>query len=107
MRLFLITLPCIALSACMNTSPQTAAAPVAAAPFTVPMDPGLIPCSALSNPNALAAASEWTLGQARAGIMAGTRSDLPTVDAISAGLSQYCRANGNDVARNAARAIGV
>ncbi len=108
MRKILITLPCIALTACMGQSPTQTETPASqAAPFVVPMDPGAIPCSALSNPNALTAATEWATGQARARILSGASTQPPSTSAISTDLASYCRANGTDVVRNAARAIGA
>lgn len=110
MRLFLIALPVVlpvvALTACAVPSPQSAT-PVAAAPFNAPMDPGMISCGQLSNPAALAVATDWALGQARAGILAGTQTDLPSADTISSSLGSYCSANPSDTLRTASRQIGI
>lgn len=110
MRLFLITLPVVlpivALTACAAPSPQSAT-PVAAAPFNAPMDPGLMSCGQLSNPTALAVATEWALGQARGRVLAGTATDLPSADTISSNLGSYCSANQTNTLRTASRQIGI
>ena len=108
MRRFQFVLPIVALSGCISPAPQTNdAMPVAAAPFDVPMDPGLIRCSALSNPNALSAATEWALGQARAAALAGRIGGVPDAGAVSSGLAAFCAANSSANVRSAAAQIGV
>jgi len=96
------------LTACLAPAPQTSAPQAEAAlPFNVPMDPGMISCSSLANPQALLVATQWALGQSRAALMAGQIAAAPTADAMSARLADYCRSNGSANIRTATRAVGA
>ncbi|MBU2992968.1 hypothetical protein Q4555_02800 [Octadecabacter sp. 1_MG-2023] len=106
MRYLFLALPVATLSACIAPAPQpTSDAAVLAQPFTMPMDPGLIRCDQLSNTAALDAATDWTLGRARAAVLAGRLSAVPDTLSVSGALSAYCQSNRNDVLRNAAIAV--
>ena len=111
MRLISIAaLSIMGLSACLGPAPQSAdPAPAVQTTiaFTAPMDPGMISCTALSNPAALAVATDWTMGQARAAVMAGRMATAPTPDAMSVALANYCTANGSSNVRTAARTMGA
>lgn len=108
MRLTLMIVPMITLGACTSPTLQTSAqaTPQVAAIFDIPMDPGLIGCDRLSNPAALAAASEWAMGQARARVISGQSSSLPDLTTMSANLSAYCSANSGDTVRAAVGQLG-
>ena len=105
MRLTLLVIPALAIGAC-TTTPQQAATPAAsAAPiaaFEVPMDSGLIRCTSLTNPTALGAATQWTIGQARAGTLAGRVANIPDQSALAQGFTAYCAENPNSTIRMAA-----
>jgi hypothetical protein len=105
MRLTLLAIPALALGAC-TTTPQQATTPTAntapIAAFEVPMDPGLIRCSALTNPTALTEATQWTIGQARAGVLSGRVADIPDQSALAQSFSAYCSENPNNTVRMAA-----
>jgi hypothetical protein len=102
------TLSIIGLSACLDPAPQSDDPAVQTTiAFTAPMDPGIISCAALSNPAALAVATEWTMGQARAAVMAGRMASAPKPDAMSVALANYCTANETSNVRAAARTMGA
>lgn len=105
MRLTLLAIPALVLGAC-TAMPQQAATPSAStapiAAFETPMDPGLIGCSDLTNPNALAAATQWTIGQARAGVLAGRVANIPEQGALAQSFTTYCSENPNSTVRMAA-----
>jgi len=61
----------------------------------------------LSNPVALAAATDWTMGQARAAALAGRIGGVPDAATVSSGLAGYCNANGGDSVRTAAAQLGI
>jgi hypothetical protein len=110
MRLFLLMLPIAALGACGTPAPQSEtsiSAVPASAVFDLPMDPGLIQCDRLTNPAALSAASNWALGQARAGGLSGRVAAVPDAATLSNNLAQYCSANGGDTVRIAASQLGL
>lgn len=109
MRLLLLILPATALLGCATApAPQQGIDPVqASAPFVVPMDPATIPCSALTNPQALDVATQWTLGRARAGVLAGTRPAVPDEQSLSGNLSAYCATNPSATLSTAAAQLGV
>jgi len=112
MRLFLLTLPIVSLSACATTDfrPQPSiqtSAPVVAGPFIVPIDPGTIRCANLSNPTALTAATDWALGKARGAALAGTLGAVPDTSVLSGNLASHCSANPNDTVRGAAQQFGI
>ncbi|AKS45699.1 hypothetical protein SAMN05444287_0797 [Octadecabacter temperatus] len=105
MRLTLLVIPAFALGACTAVPQQTVsttASPEPIAAFEVPMDPGLIRCSSLTNPNALAAATQWTIGQARAGVLAGRVAELPNEGNLAQTFTAYCAENPNNTVRAAA-----
>ena len=107
MRTIFLALPVLALHAC---APAPTAAPegaASAAPFAVPMDPGGISCAHLSNPQALAAASEWAMGQARAAVLAGRIAAVPAAQDVASGLAAYCSGNRGDTVRRAVAQIGL
>jgi hypothetical protein len=110
MRLFLLMLPIAALSACGTPAPQSET-PISAVPasavFDLPMDPGLIQCDRLTNPAALSAASNWALGQARAGGLSGRVAAVPDAATLSNNLARYCSANGGDTVRVAVAQLGL
>ena len=94
MRVKLALLGCISLGACATApEPTVSAVPVAAAQFTVPTDPGKISCTSLNNPNALGEATNWALGRARAAVLSGRISDVPTSETITQNVLTYCNAN--------------
>ena len=105
MRLTLLVIPALTLSACAVV-PQQAAPPTASAEpisaFAIPMDPGLIRCSALTNPTALAAATQWTIGQARAGVLAGRVTTAPDETSLAQTFASYCSGNPDSTVRAAA-----
>lgn len=108
MRVLILSLSAIALTACSAPSPQRPAdIRQASAPFVVPMDPGLIPCAAVSNPAAMAEAVNWTMGRARAAAMAGTAQMAVDPATLEAALSGYCAANPSANLAAATRAIGL
>ena len=105
MRLTLLAIPTLALGACAITPQQSATPPAGAVPiaaFEVPMDPGLIRCSALTNQTALAAATQWTIGQARAGVLAGRVANLPDEESLAQAFAIYCPENSESTVRMAA-----
>lgn len=104
----LFTIPLLALAACTGpVGPDAIPDPQAnALPFDVPMDPGSISCAQLSNPSALAAATEWATGQARAAALAGRSEAVPPSNVLSQNLGIYCSANRSDTVRTATREIG-
>lgn len=107
MRSIYMTLPFVVLAACATpNAPQQNGETAVAAPFNVPMDPGLIQCGQLSNPSALAAATDWTMGQARAAALSGRVGGVPSAADISVNIASYCRANQNQSVRSAASALG-
>ena len=109
MRLILLLAP-LTLAACAAPAPlavPAGAAQVAAAGFDVPMDPGAIRCQSLGNPTALAAATEWSMGQARAGVLSGRTATLPEASSLSSNLARYCDANRQATVRAAAAQLGV
>ncbi|MCF2904315.1 hypothetical protein L0666_04900 [Octadecabacter sp. CECT 8868] len=108
MRYLFLALPVAALSACIAPAPQsTSDAAVVAQPFTMPMDPGLVRCDQLTNPAALAAATDWALGRARAAVLAGRLSTVPDATTVSGALAAHCQSNRNDILRNAAASVGA
>ncbi len=119
MRLTLMILPMLAVAACTtpdfrpdlqtSTAPQAGAqtVPQAAAVFDIPMDPGSIRCDRLSNPAALSAASEWSMGQARAGVLSGRVASLPDASTLSSNLAGYCSTNGSSDVRTAVAQLGL
>ena len=107
MRRFLVLLPIVALGGCVSPAPQDNEAAPVAAPFDVPMDPGLIRCSALTNPVALNAATDWTLGQARAAALSGRINGVPDAASLSNSLASYCRSNSGSTVRSAAAQLGI
>ncbi|MGJ8610153.1 MAG: hypothetical protein ACSHWY_03605 [Octadecabacter sp.] len=109
MRLILWLTP-LTLAACATPALQPAPTGVTqsiAAPFDVPMDPGAISCQSLNNPTALAAAVDWTMGQARAGILSGRTSSVPDASNLSSNLVSFCSENGQSTVRTAATQIGI
>lgn len=105
-----MTVPLIGLAACGAPAlgPQTPTdAAAVTAPFDVPMDPGLIRCAQISNPAALAAATDWAMGQARAGLLSGRTASLPDAADLSSNLASYCSANRGDTIRAATAQIGI
>jgi hypothetical protein len=70
------------------------------------MDPGTLQCSALSNSNALAAATDWSMGRARAAALSGRISGVPDQASITSNIASYCRTNPNDNLRTAVMQIG-
>lgn len=117
MRLTLMLLALAGISACaapalQSNAPalQSNAGPAAAAvdvAFDVPMDPGSIRCQQLTNPNALAAATEWGMGQARANVLSGRASTLPDQTVLAGNIAAYCAANGGETIRTAVAQLGV
>lgn len=102
-----LALPLIVLAACGAPALQSSGgAPEAAAPFTMPMDPGLIRCEQLSNPTALEAATQWALGRARAAALAGTIAGIPDTATLSGNLAAYCRSNRGETIRTATAQLG-
>lgn len=111
MRSFLFLAPALLLAACASApvqqnAPQSGPAQ-AAAPFTMPMDPGALPCAQLGNPAALAEATEWTLGLARAAVLSGRLAAAPDAASTSAALAAFCAGNGSATLRAAAASLGV
>ena len=106
MRSILVLLSVASLGGCATPAPQSGPAAPVVAPFNVPMDPGQIRCSDLFNPNALAAASEWTLGQLRASAMAGRIDGGFNSNTVSNDLALYCRAHSGEDLRTASRQLG-
>ena len=102
MRLFLLMLPIAALGACGTPAPQSET-PISAVPasavFDLPIDPGQIQCDRLTNPAALSAASNWALGQARAGGLSGRVAAVPDAATLSNNLGRYCSPDGSDTVR--------
>ncbi len=91
MRLSGTMIICMGLSACGSAiAPTTAATVSDAAPFTAPMDPGQISCSSMTNPTALAEATNWVLGHARAASMSRRLAAVPTADDVSQRIARYC-----------------
>lgn len=106
MRSYLFILPIIALSACGVPAPQSNGLAAVATPFDMPMDPGLIRCGQLSNPTALDAATQWSMGQARAAVLAGRSSAAPDEASLSASLAAYCGSHQSATLRTASAQIG-
>ena len=110
MRRPVLIITLTAVSACAapgGSDDASASSGAEALPFTVPMDPGTISCAEIANPAALAVGTDWTLGQARAALLAGTRSDLPAADTVSAALASFCAANPSARLRDAAGSLGI
>ena len=107
MRMTMLILPLLALPACAVQAPQAAAPVTAAAPFSVPMDPGTISCAALSNPAAVDAATDWAMGRARAALLAGRISSLPDTLSLGSSLATFCRENSASTVRDAAAQLGL
>jgi hypothetical protein len=110
MRLTMFVIPAFVLSACAMAPQQSATSVASAEPaavFEVPMDPGLIRCSALANPNALAAAIQWTIGHARAGVLAGRVTNVPDEANLAQQFAAYCPANPDSTVRAAATQWGL
>lgn len=107
MRVKLLILPLLALPACDAAAPQQAVPAQPASAFSVPMDPGTIQCRSLSNTNALAAASQWAMGRARAAALAGRIASAPDESTVSSNLANYCSANQSDTVRSAVSGIGL
>jgi len=107
MRALLFILPIAALPACETTAPQSAAMPLEApAPITIPMDPGTLSCTSLQNPTAMLAASDWTLGRARAAALSGRIQAIPDPALIGSNLVDFCIANPSGTVRAAAQQSG-
>lgn len=103
-------MPIAALAACAPPALQTAVsggAVPATTLFDVPMDPGLIQCERLTNPAALTVASNWVVGQARAGMLSGGVTAAPDATVVSNNLARYCSSNGVDTVRVAAFQLGL
>lgn len=108
LRLSFSVLPMVVLAACVTPAPNAASTPqAAAAPFSVPMNPGLISCDDLSNPSARAAATDWTMGRMRAAVLAGRRDAVPAPEAVAQELEDSCIANGRDTIQEAAFSMGL
>lgn len=109
MRLEIIFLSGIGLAACsVAPAPDVTATPaVARAPFVVPMDPGQIKCEDLSNQTALSEATTWSLGRARAAVLSGRLSAVPTAETISQHLISHCGSNAQDTLAMAAAGYGA
>ena len=108
MRLVFLMAPVVALGACAAPAPQAAApssTAAPAAPFNVPMDPGLIQCAQLTNPTAMSAATDWTLGQARASALSGRTTVTTDAANVARNLASYCSANSDTNVRSAAAAL--
>ncbi|SMX38031.1 hypothetical protein [Octadecabacter ascidiaceicola] len=109
MRLTMLAIPALVLGAC-TTPPQTSVAAIGSTEpaiephfsFDVPMDPGQIRCSSLSNSVALEAAVQWTIGQARAGVLAGRDAEIPGEGDLAQIFAAYCAQNPNNTVRAAA-----
>ena len=107
MRYDVIFLAIIALSGCtLNSAPIASNVPTVASTFVVPMDPGQISCASLSNSVALAEATNWTLGRARAAELSGRINNAPTAEALSQDLAGYCSANSTQTLASAAAQLG-
>jgi len=118
MRRILMILPLAMLAACttppsqsgiQNNAAQTGAPGASVQTttiFTVPMDPGLIPCAALNNPTALNVATEWTMGQARAAALTGRIATTPDTTSVASNLTSFCTANRDETIRAAAKQLG-
>jgi len=105
---FLAFAICIGLTACISapeTSVETVASP--AAPFVVPMDPGQISCANLSNQSALNEATAWTMGRARAAVLAGRRAQTPSEPELAQSLITFCNRNSGANLSSAATQLGV
>lgn len=74
--------------------------------FAVPMDPGQIRCGDLVNPAALAEAVQWTLGRARAAVVAGRLANAPNQEAMAQVLSAQCGASPSTSIAAVARQLG-
>ncbi|MCF2870251.1 hypothetical protein L0664_04155 [Octadecabacter sp. G9-8] len=106
MRALFLILPLMALPACEMAAPQQAVPAAADVAVPIPMDPGTMQCALLSNSNALAAASDWAMGRARAAALSGRIAGVPDQATVTSNLARYCSANGNDTVRSAAAQIG-
>jgi hypothetical protein len=107
MRASYFLMPLLALPACETAAPQQANPASPAAAFVVPMDPGTIQCALLNNPSALAAASEWAMGRARAAALSGRVAGVPDQATVNSDLTNYCSENPNDAVRSAVSQIGL
>lgn len=113
MRSIIALTCCAAMAACATPpAPQPDSAqpdnPQAiAAAFQMPMDPSLISCGALINVNALNAATEWTMGRARAAVLSGQSATVPDASTISADLTRFCRNNPSATIGAAGPLIGL
>lgn len=108
MRILFGSLLALSLTACSTPSPQPQSQPnPTAPPFAMPMDPGMIPCSAIGNPTALREASTWATGRARAKIMAGAAPSMADPQTIAAALTTFCTANPTATVSQAAGSIGL
>lgn len=112
MRTAFLILTITTLGACEVASPAPNAATAAAtsapmAPFVIPMDPGSIRCSALSNPSAAIAARDWMLGQARASVLTARVTPLPDEATLTNNLMNFCASNANATVLQASNAIGI
>lgn len=106
MRALFLILPLAALPACA-VAPQQQSAPAAAdVAINIPMDPGTMQCALLSNSNALTAASDWTMGRARAAALSGRVATVPDQSVVTSNLANYCSANQSDTVRGAANQLG-
>ncbi len=90
----------IILTACGGTPPAPqplaggAGTPAEAArPYEMPMDPGQIPCSDLSNTTAQSLALNWAMGQARADVISGRAEAVPDPSVLLARIAAYCQSN--------------
>ena len=106
MRLGLTLLATAGLAACSVATPTETSLPDVATPFLVPMDPGDISCSSLSNPVALNEATNWALGRARAAVISGRLQSPPEAAAVSQSLSAFCSANSTSKIASAAAQLG-
>ncbi|WP_143515329.1 hypothetical protein [Pseudooctadecabacter jejudonensis] len=104
MKIYVMGAATLALAACgAAPAPQSTATNTTAlaAPFTVPMDPGQIRCSDLSNPAAATAATDWALGRARAAVLSGTSAAAPTDVDMRAELMAACANAASSTVRQA------
>ena len=107
MRSIVLILSVAALAGCAARSAPPMVATDPATPFEVPMDPGTIRCDQLSNPAALAAATGWVDGRARAAVLSGRRADVPDATALAADLARICAGTPAAAIRDAANQLGI
>ncbi|MEL6957665.1 MAG: hypothetical protein AAGL89_01790 [Pseudomonadota bacterium] len=89
------------LTGCAAPAPQSSPPLAAATAFAVPMDPGAIGCGDIGNSAALTAATEWSLGQARAALLSGRSAASPTASEMSGQIVSFCAANPDATIRGA------